>query len=54
MIAELTALERLALFGHDPVHPGDDPSPRLDDHALSAIADLSALEYLALPGWSYT
>lgn len=54
VIAELTALERLALFGHDPVHRGDDPSLRLDDHALSAIAGLPALEYLALLGGSYT
>jgi hypothetical protein len=54
VIAELTALERLALFGDDPIHPGDDPSPRLDDHALSAIADLPALESLSLLGGSYT
>lgn len=54
VIAELTALERLALFGHDPIHPGDDPSPRLDDDALSAIADLPALESLSLLGGSYT
>lgn len=54
VIAQLTALERLALFGHDPVHPGDDPSLRLDDHALSMIADLPALESLSLLGGSYT
>ena len=54
VIAELTALERLALFGDDPIHPGDDPSPRLDDHALSAIADLPAPESLSLLGGSYT
>jgi hypothetical protein len=54
VIAELTALERLALFGNDPIHPGDEPSLRLDDHALSAIADLPALESLSLLGGSYT
>jgi hypothetical protein len=48
VIAELTALESLRLHGND-----DGPS-RLDDHALSAIADLPALEYLALLDGSYT
>jgi hypothetical protein len=48
VIAELTALESLRLYG-------DDEGPgRLDDRALSAIADLPALEYLALLGGSYT
>ena len=42
VIAELTALESLRLSGDD-----DGPG-RLDDHALSAIADLPALQYLAL------
>jgi hypothetical protein len=54
VIAELTALERLALFGHDPVHPGDEPSLLLDDHALNAIADLPNLEFLSLLGGCYT
>ena len=48
VIAELTALESLRLYGND-----DGPS-RLDDHALSAIADLPALENLALLDGSYT
>ncbi len=48
VITELTALESLRLYGND-----DGPS-RLDDHALSAIADLPALEYLALLDGSYT
>lgn len=54
VIAELTALERLTLAGDDLELPGGKPSPRLDDHALSVIADLPALEYLALLGGSYT
>lgn len=54
VIAELTALESLALYGDDPAFPGDEPPLRLDDRALSAIADLPALEYLALLGGSYT
>lgn len=52
VIAELTALESLQLYGDDGSDGG--PSLRLDDHALSAIADLPALEYLALMGGSYT
>jgi hypothetical protein len=48
VIAELTALESLRLHGND-----DGPG-RLNDHALSAIADLPALEYLALLDGSYT
>src|ERR1700722_11077656 len=48
VIAELTALESLRLYGDD-----DGPG-RLGDHALSAIADLPALEYLALLDGSYT
>jgi hypothetical protein len=52
VIAELTALERLSLAGHDA--PADGPSLRLDDHALSAIADLPALESLSLLGRFYT
>jgi hypothetical protein len=48
VIAELTALESLALYGDD-----DGPG-RLDDHALSAIADLPALESLSLLDGSYT
>jgi hypothetical protein len=52
VIAELTALESLRLYGND--GPGDGPSLRLGDHALSAIAGLPALEYLALLGGSYT
>jgi len=52
VIAELKALERLSLAGHD--LPEDGPSRRLDDHALSAIADLPALESLSLLGGSYT
>lgn len=54
VIAELTALESLAIAGNDPVHLGDEPSLRLDDHTLSAIADLPALESLSLLGGSYT
>ena len=52
VIAELTALESLALYGN--WDPEDGPSLRLDDHALSAIADLPALESLSLLGGSYT
>lgn len=48
VIAELTALESLRLSGND-----DGPG-RLNDHALFAIADLPALEYLALLDGSYT
>ena len=52
VIAELTALESLRLYGNG--DPEDGPSPRLDDHALCAISDLPALDYLALMGGSYT
>jgi hypothetical protein len=52
VIAELTALESLRLYGS--WEPEDGPSLRLEDHALAAIADLPALEYLALLGGSYT
>jgi hypothetical protein len=52
VIAKLTALESLRLYGHD--GPEDGPSLRLDDHALSVIADLPALESLSLLGGSYT
>jgi hypothetical protein len=52
VIAELTALESLALYGND--LPEDGPSLRLNDHALSAIADLPVLESLSLLGGSYT
>ena len=48
VIAELTALESLRLHGND-----DGPG-RLDDHALTAITDLPALQYLALLDGSYT
>ena len=34
--------------------PEDGPSRRLDDHALSVIADLPALETLSLLGGRYT
>ena len=40
VIAELTALESLALYGNALFEDG--PSSRLDDHALSVIADLPA------------
>jgi len=50
VIASLTALESLALFGD----PAMDEGRRLDDHALSVIADLPALEYLSLLDGSYT
>lgn len=52
VIAGLTALESLALYGDDV--PEDDPESRLDDHALSMIADLPALESLSLLGGNYT
>ncbi|HEX3959514.1 MAG TPA: hypothetical protein VHZ03_23260 [Trebonia sp.] len=42
VIARLTALESLALYGDSAMDEGR----RLDDHALSMIADLPALEYL--------
>ena len=50
VIAELTALESLALYGDSAMDEGR----RLDDHALSMIADLPALEYLSLLDGSYT
>jgi hypothetical protein len=50
VIADLTALESLALYGDSAMDEGR----RLDDHALSAIADLPALEYLALLDGAYT
>lgn len=50
VIASLTALESLALYGD----PAMDEGRRLDDHALSMIADLPTLEYLALLDGSYT
>ncbi|MGD0701737.1 MAG: hypothetical protein ABSA02_17850 [Trebonia sp.] len=50
VIADLTALESLALYGDSAMDEGR----RLDDHALSMIADLPALEYLALLDGAYT
>ena len=50
VIADLTALESLALYGDSAMDDGR----RLDDHALSMIADLPALEYLSLLDGSYT
>ncbi len=50
MIAELTALQSLALYGDSAVDEGQ----RLGDHALSMIAGLPALEYLALLDRAYT
>lgn len=50
VIASLTALESLALYGDSAMDQGR----RLDDHALSVIADLPALEYLALLDGAYT
>jgi hypothetical protein len=47
VIAELTALECHIL-------PEDGPERRLDDYALSVIADLPALKSLSLLGGSYT
>jgi hypothetical protein len=52
VIAELTALGRLSLAGN--YGPEDGPSLRLNDDALSAIADLPDLESLTLLGGSYT
>jgi hypothetical protein len=52
VLAELTALETLSLAGH--ADPEDGPSPRLNDQALSTIADLPALQVLMLLGGSYT
>ena len=50
VIARLTALESLALYGDSAMEEGR----RFDDQALSAIAELPALEYLSLLGGSYT
>jgi hypothetical protein len=50
VIARLTALESLALFGDS----ATDEGRRLDDHALSVIADLPALEYLSIMDGAYT
>ena len=50
VIASLTALESLALYGDSAMDEG----LRLDDHALSVIADPPALEYLSLLDGSYT
>ena len=50
VIAELTALESLALYGD----AATDEGRRLDDHALSMIADLSSLEYLSILDGAYT
>jgi hypothetical protein len=52
VIAELTALESLRIYGN--WDPEDGPSLRLDDHALSAIAELPELGSLSLLGGSYT
>jgi hypothetical protein len=51
VIANLTALESLALFGNSAIEDGPG---LLNDHALSVIADLPALEYLSLMDGSYT
>jgi hypothetical protein len=50
VIARLTALESLALAGDSAMDEGR----RLDDHALSMIADLPDLEYLAILDGAYT
>jgi hypothetical protein len=51
VIAELTALQSLALLGA----PADeDGHARLDDHALSVVADLPAVESLTLGDGTYT
>jgi hypothetical protein len=52
VIAELTALQRLALAGN--MIPEDGDSSLLDDDVLAAIAGLPALEALSLVGGSYT
>lgn len=49
VIAELTALQSLALYGDSAMDEGQ----RLGDHALSVIAGLPALEYLALLDVAY-
>jgi hypothetical protein len=50
VIAHLTALQSLALYGASAMDEGR----RLDDHALTAIAGLPDLEYLALLDGVYT
>jgi hypothetical protein len=50
VLARLTALESLALAGDSAMDEGE----QLNDHALSMIADLPALEYLALLDGAYT
>jgi hypothetical protein len=50
VIAELTALKSLCVYGDSAMDEGR----RLDDHALSMIAGLPALEYLALLDGAYT
>ena len=50
VIAELKALESLRLYGDSAMDEGR----RLDDHALSMVAGLPALEYLALLNGAYT
>jgi hypothetical protein len=50
VIARLTALESLALYGDSAMDEGR----RLDDHALFMIADLPALEDLSLLDGAYT
>ena len=50
VIARLTALESLALYGDSALDQG----ARLDDGALSAIANLPAIEYLSLLDGAYT
>jgi hypothetical protein len=51
VIASLTALESLALYGDSAIWDGPG---LLNDHALSAIADLPTLEYLSLMDGSYS
>jgi hypothetical protein len=51
VIAKLTELESLALYGDSAIEDGPG---LLNDHALSVIADLPALEYLSLMDGSYT
>ena len=50
VIAELKALESLRLYGDSAMDEGR----LLDDHALSMVAGLPALEYLALLNGAYT
>ncbi len=51
VIAKLTALESLALYGDSAIEDGPG---LLNDHTLSLIADLPNLEYLSLMDGSYT